>query len=178
MKSKILGLILLLTGLTACKEVQVPNGEIPNEYLSAAQQYVGAYQGAMAQRMGVLQLSLQGNKAILEFTDSSGGHDLIDPRCQSQIGDLLTVQVSDAGGGQYNLQKARFAFAPGNCISIEAKDIELDFSPKGIISIHLLDHQEWREECHMEGGGPGVPPREVCNPVSAAIYIDGRFQHL
>lgn len=170
-----------LLALAACKEVQIENGEVPSKYLSLAQRYTGVYRGEMEGVPGSLTLTLRGRQAVLLYT-SEAGSDILDPRCQSQIGRLKSVRVDEPRGGGYELTGARFEFNPNRCWqSVLGREVALSFSRRGErlrVSAAILRETAWENRCRIEPGNPsaGVPPREVCSPQATPEYFKGYFK--
>lgn len=177
--AKLALLSLSTLALIACKEQKVPNGEIPDEYAKAAQKYMGFYGGKMEGHRGVLKFSMNGKKAVVQFSDSRG-NDLIDPRCQSKIGDLLSVKV-DKKGSAYVLERATFAFDPNYCWpSVQGRQVVFDFNENSSqirVNVSILLEQEWERDCRIDPGNPGagIPPREVCTQQPVTRFASGRF---
>ena len=165
--------------LLACKEQKVPNGEIPDEYARAAQKYMGFYGGKMQDQRGVLKFSMQGKKVVAQFADSRG-NDIIDPRCESKIGDLLSVKVAQKGSS-YVLERATFAFDPNYCWpSVQGREVVFDFNENSSqirVNASILLEQEWERDCRIDPGNPGrgVPPQQICTQQPLTRFASGRF---
>jgi len=167
--------------LSACEsEVEITDGEIPSQYLNVAQKHTGTYAGKFNGVPGELTLSLQGRRAVLSYKNQFGS-DLIDPSCQSMIGDLLKVGVEGQDSSNFELKSARFAFSANRCFpSVEGKEVVLSFSEKGgqrRIDVSLVRRSQWEQNCRWDGGDParGVPPREYCERQLRTDYYSGRF---
>lgn len=173
--------VLSFLTMTGCKEVKIENGEIPSRYLAMAKRYTGVYKGQMEGQKGALTLALRGNKAVLIYA-SEIGNDLIDPRCQSQLGELKSVRLKENGIGDLELATAKFGFDPHRCdVAIQGREIILNFSPRGDrmrVSVAVLAGTSWESRCRIEPGNPaaGLPPREVCAPQATSEYLKGIFK--
>ncbi|OQW49276.1 MAG: hypothetical protein A4S09_12230 [Proteobacteria bacterium SG_bin7] len=99
--------------VTGCKEIQIKDGRIPSEYLAVAAQYMGNYKGQFNGVPSEISLWLEGDVVKAKYTDAHG-NDILDPQCESQIGNLKSITVS---GEQKSpqLDVANFAFDPGKC---------------------------------------------------------------
>lgn len=178
-QAKLALLVFSTLALLACKEQKVPNGEIPDEYVKAAQKYMGFYGGKMEGNRGVLKFVLQGKKVLVEYSDSRG-HDILDPRCDSKIGDLLSVKVDKKSTG-YVLERATFAFDPNFCWpSVQGREVVFDFNENSTqirVNASILLEQEWERDCRIDPGNPsaGIPPRQVCTQQPIAHFASGRF---
>ncbi len=163
----------------SCKEQKVPNGEIPDEYVKAAQKYMGFYSGKMEGNRGVLKFSLKGKKPVVEFADNRGT-DILDPRCESKIGELLSVKVAKKNGA-YVLERATFAYDPNFCWpSVQGRQVVFDFNENSSqirVNASILLEQEWERDCRIDPGNPsqGLPPREVCTQQPVTRFAAGRF---
>jgi len=165
--------------LLACKEQKVPNGEIPDEYVRAAQKYMGFYAGKMQDHRGVLKFSMQGKKVVAQFADDRG-RDILDPRCESKIGDLVSVKVAQKGSN-YVLERATFAFDPNYCWpSVHGREVVFDFSENSSqlrVNASILLEEDLQRDCRIDPGNPGrgVPPQQVCTDQPSDRFATGRF---
>lgn len=186
MMSRLLRLSALgfaVLAFTACKEIKVENGEVPDQYRDAAKAYTGVYKGKMDGDAGQVTVALSGRKVVVTYKDAEGT-DILEPACKSQIG-LLTKVKASKDGKTYKLDQATFAFEPNNCWpSVDGRELTLDFKKKeskGVTQIQMsasiLLRQEWQQNCHIEPGNPraGVPPREVCDQVPVTTWSTGKF---
>lgn len=174
--------IALLAGflvITGCKDIRVVSGEIPDEYLSAASSYLGTYTGVMNHSAASLHLSLEGRRVVVSYR-SLGGSDLLDPRCESRIGDLLRVHGVVRADGSYQVTDAVFAFDPNRCWSrVEGRELALSFRD-GRVDASLLLHRGpgAAGSCHIEPGNVrgGQRPHEVCSKDESAVSERGYFR--
>jgi hypothetical protein len=167
--------------LSGCEsEVEITDGEIPAQYLKVAQSHTGTYVGKFNGVPGELTLSLQGRRAVLSYKNQFGS-DLVDPSCQSIIGDLLKVGVEGQDASNFELKSARFAFSANRCFpSVEGKEVVLSFSEKSgqrRIDVSLVRRSQLEQNCRWDGGDPsrGIPPREYCERQLRTDYYSGRF---
>lgn len=170
--SQIIAVSSLFLALTACNEnVEIVNGEVPNEALTYVQQVAGAYDGSFAHRKNVLNLELVGNRPVFTATE-----DLIDPRCESKIGDLKSVQIKEKDG-KVTVKQAVFAFNPNHCTLIEGRELILNFKKgdpaKLTFDVRLLDHYVYDNFCDW----PFNPnnPGGHCSTNQLPVYFSGRF---
>ena len=170
---------LTLLALSACKEVKVENGEVPDQYRDMAKAYMGTYKGKMDGDAGAVTLALNGRKVVMTYKDARGT-DILDPMCSSVIGQLKSVKVAK-DGKVYKLEAATFAFEPGHCWGdVDGREVVLNFKkkePQIQVGASILLRQEWQERCRIEPGNPraGQPPREVCDNVPIVSYSSGKF---
>ena len=170
-----LGLVfmgLVTISLTACNEVDVVNGEVPDQYAAAAAKYMGTYQ--QIGTAGQMTISVVDKKVVVS-TDFG----LIDSRCAAKIGDLKAVKASEKDG-QYTLNRARFAFDPNFCsISVEGKELVLTFAEKHgklFARGEVLSETKWTRVCRLDPGPAGRGPSQVCEVVPERQYYDWNFQ--
>ena len=190
MKAK-LGFIAPLAmffALSACKEIKVTNGEVPDEYRAMAQSYIGTYKGLMDGRPATLTLALNNRKVVLSYKDANG-RDLLDPRCKSKIGNLESVSVSkvrasaDSEPIAYKLDSAKFAFDANRCWgTVEGREVVLNFTKKQTrirVDAVILVREDLQRNCRIESGNPrgGLPPSEICDQQPVATYASGRFSN-
>ena len=179
-------LLVCALALSACKTINVKDGEVPDDYRAMAQAYMGSYAGSMNGVAGTITLALNGRKVVLSFKDSRGSTDILDARCSSRIGDVQTVSVSKVkaldGAVSYKLDSASFAFDPNRCWgSVDGRELVLDFKNKSghtRVDVSLLMRQEFRRDCRIGGGNPsqGLPPGQYCQDIPMSTYANGRFQ--
>ena len=165
--------ILLLSG---CKTIEIENGEIPSEYLTVAQQFVGDYEGRFNGFAGTMSLALQGNKMILSYANEFGD-DILDPRCETEIGDLKEIEASGSEE-KPEIDGAVFEFFPNLCntrvegaylyLAINKKDDQIK------IGVRLLERYERWRECRTEYDRRGRR-HEVCEDKWEPRFISGRF---
>ena len=86
-----LALLILSLGLQGC-EVDVDDGKIPPEYMSAAQAYVGTYTGQMDSRPGSIVLTMKEDGFVEVATPGFEGDDILGEGCGSEIGPLLAIE--------------------------------------------------------------------------------------
>lgn len=173
----LLSLFGLLSILAGCKTVDIENGQVPADYVHLAKKLEGVYEGSFNGVPGQLIMTMVGDQPILEFK-SPRGADLLDPRCQSQIGLLKRVHIK---GQQSNpiVDSAEFQFSAGNCkSSVVGNELSLNFrSSYNRVEVSLLKEQKQERRCQWDSGNPPhVPPREVCNWEVVPVYLNGNFK--
>lgn len=178
MRFKVTLLLTLALALSACEEtVRSKDGTIPAEYLSYAQHYLGLYQGQFDGVNGQLEISLNGNKPVVIFTDEFGGNDLVS-RCQSSIDQLHSVDVRVNKDKQIELVSAiRFRFYPGKCRGwIAGRDLTLFFSENTnkssgemVLTAQVL---QWSLNEHYES-----VPRNYCGKNCSDDHRPGAYNH-
>jgi len=179
--NKVLCLMLSMCFLftLGCKEVEIENGQIPDEYLEQAKFFAGDYFGSFNGFKGTLTLSLDGNKMVASYKNKFGT-DLVDPKCNSEIGDLLTINVKKSGD-KYTLKRATFSFYPNLChAEIEGEKLRLNIVEKsgGIhLKVSILEWGYWDQECEYIYTGNGGFTKQ-CHYHYVENYIRGRFKKI
>jgi hypothetical protein len=193
MKQILIALALVVVA-SGC-EIVVKDGEVPREYQSLAQRYMGTYSGTMDGNAGVLELKMEGNKAVATWK-GAGGATVLD-QCAAKIGQLLRVDVDEVGKGNYELDHATFALDTSMCSrKIQVPEIKLDFKHRETLQIKASVIEEIRQEwrCHTEMGelqtvfvpgdvtpqpDPRIPtphPRTVCAWEDQYFFLYGRLK--
>ncbi len=167
-----LSLLLCVLLLAACKQIATSNGEVPANYVELVKNYVADYKGAMDLNQGVLSLSFEAAKFRAHFkgkvNDITGNE-----KCQSQIGDLISIQVNDSGS---ILESATFGFSPNHCPEIKGNSLELIFTPIGLklgVSAIILRETKELQICQDIQGANGAPN---CHPDLQNFYFTGIFE--
>lgn len=173
---RLLVLALLATATVGCKSVEIQNGEVPAEYLYLAKKFEGQYEGKFNGIAGQLLVRLEGNKPVVEFSNSTGS-DILNSGCESSIGNLKTVHLK---GTKENPQidSAVFVFNPGKCaLQVQGREITFDFENDytKIESVILKERRMERQCTRDSGAPPHVPPREVCRYEERPILLWGKF---
>ena len=166
--------VLAALALAGCREVEVPNGEIPTQYMGAAQKYMGTYQRTDRGGMGELTIEMRGQKVVAMYRGNP--NDLIGAGCGSQIGLLKTITV-DEKGSEYILKGAKFAFDPGACTEVQGRQLHLSFREKRgqiLMSGDILENTQFRQECRVEVD-PWGRSRTVCEQVPYQNYFEYDF---
>lgn len=167
---RILMLFLATAALTACKTVQIENGEVPDEYLARAKKLEGVFAGSFEGRRGELTITFQGNRPVLSLKDTKGA-DLLLPQCESSINDLKWVYVTRKGA----VDSAGFYFHPGRCF-VEGREVVLSFGDNyNTIRVSLLERRVTERNCRWEVGDPRTGPREYCEYTQRDINLYGKF---
>ena len=179
MKRILVSILALMTvGLTGCDNtVEMPNGQVPAQYLDKAKALEGTYKGKFLNHRGTLTVKFEGNKPVLTF-DDGGANDLLDRRCHSRIGDLYAVRV----GGKRNdpkLKTAYFSFDPGQC-NIRGRTVNLDIKDLGgghiRLDVAILGNQIPEQVCeYVPSPNPNVPPSQNCHLEWRDEWYAGRF---
>lgn len=196
MKKK-LGLIvssLVIFGFTACNEkIEIKDGLVPEEALPYISGLLGTYHGEFDGVTMDFDLRLDGKKAIL-----SSSKDVIDPRCESHIGNLKLVYIKTKNKKPVRIKSAHFDFDPNQCPGkVDGRTIQLSFNDYIVehasMKADIFEKTEWVREwqCHPGGGwsggwndgwgngGPGGIYHERCDwhYVARDSYLFGRFMH-
>lgn len=167
---RFLVLLVATLALTACKTVDIENGEVPEEYLSRAKKVEGVYQGSFEGRTGELKIVFEGNRPILSYQDRNG-EGLLPTGCRSAINNLKWAYVTRKGA----VDSVGFYFDPGVCY-IDGREVVLSFSKDyNSIRLSLFQRRQVERRCRWEPGGPGRPPYEVCEHYQNDITLQGRF---
>ena len=157
-------------GISACKEIKIQNGQIPNEYMNEARQVVGTYQGTVGRQATTVTIELIGNYLIVSATP-----DILGGSCGSQIGDLLSVLVGGRSGSYY-VERATLAFNPNNCLMIEGRELNLGVRRQNgqvRLTSSVLERSEWRESCEPRCTPNGCTT--VCNRTLEQSFVRGDF---
>jgi hypothetical protein len=157
--------------LTGCKQVTIVNGEIPAEYLELAKNYMKTYHGSFEGNSGDLGLSLNGKKVVLSFAgkvnDITG-----DDRCQSQIGNLTSLQINNKGT---QVESATFDFTPNHCYYIEGRNLNLSFSRDGTqFTASILREMRPYVTCQVT---PPPTSVQVCQTNYQYFWMYGAFSN-
>lgn len=179
--AKVLAVSFVAVAMTACKEVKVENGEVPDEYRALAAQYMGTYSGSMDRVPGAITFAFVGRKVVATYQNNSG-NDILNPRCESRIGNLLGVTVEGGGSkGDVRLTAAKFAFDPNYCWpSVKGRELVVSFrNVNGALRANasILIDETFERRCRIIPGNPSarIPPREVCDMQPISQYSSGRF---
>jgi len=172
---------LFVLSIFGCKNVDIENGMIPDEYLGEASKFVGSYDGNFKGQAGTITVALHGNHMALTFAGANGGNDLL-PGCRSVIGDLTQITVSEKSNGNYELKRATFAFDPNLCSEqVQGRHLYLDIKVKNEfvrLSASVLDYTQMERRCRYEPPSyPGGGGRRVCDWVRRYHYLQGRFSN-
>lgn len=122
-KLRLLGLALAFV-MAGCQYIDIKDGRVPAQYLSAAKAFEGVYKGNMEGIPGQIEIKFNEDIPRLSFAGENG-NDLIHPSCQSIVGLLQGVMVDDAGNNTYKVTGADFAFNPGTCFKIQGRQVHL-----------------------------------------------------
>ena len=189
-KILILATLPIAMALTSCKQVDITNGEIPAQYTDLAKPYMGIYSGSFEGNDGSLKLELVGKKVVATFSGKI--NDILgDASCESQIGNLTTIQIDDS---QKVLEDAEFNFLPNRCFNIEGRSLSLNFSKNlqnlsfdAAILKQTIPYQVCNYALEM-AALPGIPsptppmpmpiPRPIpqCHTEFQRVYFTGHFK--
>ncbi|MCM2323517.1 MAG: hypothetical protein NDJ90_09675 [Oligoflexia bacterium] len=147
-------LAVALLAVAGCKQrVEIKNGMVPDELMPYAQALVGEYRGQVERKANTLTIGLDGNRLVVTTSE-----DLLDPVCESQLGDLLTVAYKEKDK-QIRLTNAELKFDPALCSDrVEGREVHITFEEGNPISfdLMLLDHYDNYYRCEY-GSYPGYP---------------------
>jgi hypothetical protein len=175
-----LSLFILLTSsltLSACNQtIEIRNGEIPNEFLPHIQRILGNYHGQMSLRDMDLRVALDGN--VLKLLPSD---DLVGPRCQSVVGDLLRVsykQDTDKKDKEIRIQDAVFAIDPNLCSDrVEGRELHFTLISSFPIlwKVQMVDRYDEYRDCQRNR--PLYSEEPGCPWTGVVMYKTGKFVH-
>ena len=166
-----------ILALTACEDINTPNGEIPADYIPQAQKLMGVYRGQFNRISTTVILSLQDRTPVVEVHNSQN-NDLLGANCYSRVGKLKKIHVDDSSVGS-----AVFEFNRGNC-NVQGTEITLHFRNNSMNEIDLLESTSWENVCYPSAGftsmlTPPIPPPPThepnCRWESRQNYITGKF---
>lgn len=181
-KWRSLALVVAVAILGGCQYIEIKDGRVPAQYLSAAKAYEGTYSGAMEGVPGKIQIAFEGDTPRLVYTGQNG-NDIIGNGCNSTIGLLQGVVVNE-DNGTYKVSGADWGFNPGTCGFIRGRQVEMAFKEKDgktVANVRILERSETHYNCYWQPGYPGspgypgYPGGQVCNPVTVNYYRFGSF---
>ncbi|MCM2322701.1 MAG: hypothetical protein NDJ90_05530 [Oligoflexia bacterium] len=156
---------LILALLSGCKgSLEIRDGALSPELAGLVREgWEGTYEGRFHGAATSLELRLDSdNRVLLE-----SAADLLDPACDSRIGQLLRV-VSNGSG----VAGAIFAFDPGRCQWLAGRELQAwAVERQGVKSVRLslLARETRANRC-------GVYSRdkdEYCNPSAGGVFFEG-----
>lgn len=183
MKKEISKIVLVLgfaVSIIGCnQDLTVTDGQLPNEFLPAAQKFVGTYQGQMEHHSVILTVNLDGNRLLV-----AANNDLVDAACQSKIGVLKSISYQQGdNNGPVTLSNAIFAFDPNLCGNdVSGRELKFTAVTPGpavttdvTLDAEILDHVEIQEDCEII-----MPPypnggTQRCTYRPVRYYREGRF---
>ncbi len=155
--AQIISVVAMAAALSACKNVDTPDGKIPAEYIGTAKTLEGHYLGQFDHMPSELSFEVDGDLAVLTYTDIFG-HDLLGKGCDSSIGKLKSVTLSDETPP--TIESATFELNAGHCaflsstidvnVSVHGTDTQLDLSAIRSASQFYVPGQP---VCHDDGHG-------------------------
>lgn len=123
--------------------------------------YAGKFDGVA----GVLTLEQSNQTYKATFTGNNGQKGLI-RGCESTMGKVLKAKVKDGV-----LKQLVFAFDPNYCVTIEGRDVTMDFKNNQVF-VSLISHYEtYNPPCVPDWNGHQNCPMPSYRPV----YIDGKL---
>jgi hypothetical protein len=161
---------LATLALMGCKEVTIKDGRIPKEYLTQAKQLEGRYYGEMDGNEAVIDITFDGDRPILKYSDRHG-NDILGNNCNSRVDHLKKV-ILYKKSGKYVVDQAIFGFHPGHCRQVQGRTLELNFSGTRKFVASIYDYSDYRHRCDM-----GPPPNygNQCRMEEVPHFINGRF---
>lgn len=167
---KVLLILASTLALTACKTVQIENGEVPDEYLARAKKLEGVYAGSFEGRPAELKITFEGNRPVLTYKDNRG-ESLLLPECHAAINNLKWVYVANKGV----VDSVGFYFDPGLC-AVDGREVVLSFTKDyNTIRLSLLQRRVYERNCRWEVSDPRTGPREICEINQRDINMNGKF---
>jgi hypothetical protein len=172
--------LFLVLGLSACKTVKTPDGNVPAEYAAAAKTLAGTYQGDFNGVPSEISLQFNGDAPVLTYTNVAG-HDLLGVGCGSEIGKLAGISLDPLA----SVEAAYFTLLPGNCL-VEGQIVTLEIKKQGsdtlaalsVVKGHRIVHIPGQEICH--GNGFGGYDCDVVLERDETVYdtLQGQFKKL
>lgn len=156
-------LLFILFYLFGCKYITIENGRIPDEFLTHAKIYQGTYYGNFETHSGKIDISFKDGAPELVYTDKFG-NDILDKKCQSQIGQLKSLILLEQKNHIFNNQ-AVFAFNPGSCKDIQGHEITLSFKDKNNFTVRIYNKTVQVNDCRYK----------PCQPSNVFQYSIGSF---
>ncbi|MGZ3798190.1 MAG: hypothetical protein ACXVB1_17590 [Pseudobdellovibrionaceae bacterium] len=169
MRLSVVGLgvgLVFFFSLVGCKEVDIKDGHVPQEYLPQIKQLEGKYKGNFDGKASSMEISFEGDRPFLKYTDSQG-HELLEQECHSKV-NLLKMVILGEKNDVYVVDQASFEFDPGDC-DLEGRTLELIFSGSNQFTAKTQDYSEHRVHCTP--GRRGTP----CNGEEKPHYLTGKF---
>jgi hypothetical protein len=178
-------LVLILSAasvvLSACDEISVKNGEVPDQYIEAVGEYMGLYHGFMDGVPALLEVRYVGNKPEVSYRDFRGA-DILHPKCGSLIGKLETLKIGKKDQGS-RVHQATFTFDAARCSkTVKGRKLKLEFSKSSgrtHLDVSVLKHEKWEQRCDSEvSGGSGTESASSfeCRQEKVSEFIKGRFR--
>ena len=162
--------------LSACDDVEIEDGKVPQKYVQQVQPYLGHYVGRIEGKYTEITIGMNGNVPYLITKNNEGG-DITGTNCGSKVGKLVSVAVDDLGGGRYQLKRASFDLDPGLCM-IEGTTVDLKIHSTTEFDLAILDRDTRSTTCppRTPSPGSGIPPVDPpCNEIGEITYLRGHF---
>lgn len=173
------GLVSFLILISACeKKTKIEDGLVPAEFIPYVQKLLGSYKGTFESVSANWNLSLEGQKAVL-----TPYPDVVDPRCESKVGNLLAVYTKKNKDETFRITEADFAFDAGSCAQqVRGTTLRIYFSnymEKPLkFDAELFKYTEIIEtwECDPDwGGNPTDPNHCRIRYTTKDHYLTGKF---
>lgn len=149
--------------LSACKSVDIQDGKVPSEYLAQMKKYEGIYHGSFESNASQIEIRFKNDIPEVIYTDEFG-HEILDEKCHSHIGQLKKLTVYDEDNNTFNSQ-AVFAFDPGSCTDVKGRELTLELKDEKKFTVEILNEVHQSMSCHRGG----------CHPIGSNIYLEGSF---
>ena len=163
----------LSTVLSACTDsTESKPGALPNAILPYIGQYLGEYHGTINNHEASIILSLDGDKLVFS------GSDLINPACQSKVGDLTHINLNSENN-KTELENAEFAFDPNLCAdSILGRRISISFSGTNTLDLNFIEQSDWYWRCEDKNSDSwnADANKENCERSMTYTYITGHLE--
>ena len=163
--------------LAACKTIETPNGELPDEALPYAEQVIGTYQNR--NDFSTITITLAG-KRLLATHHAKNNLDVLDSQCETEIGALREISADK------DAKKIRgvFDFYRNYCTpTLEGKTITLQVSDaynsktdktEKMLKLTYLMEEKQEQKCSYEFPS-GQPPKQVCTIQTTPVYFQKSF---
>lgn len=130
-------------------------------FSASAQTYVGKFNGVA----GVLTLQAANQTYTASFTGNNGQKGFL-KGCESSVGRLLKYKEKNGV-----LRQLLFAFNPNYCVSVQGRDVQMDFK-NSKVEVSILSHTEqYQPPCIPDWQGHQNCPFPEYRPV----YFYGKF---
>lgn len=142
---KIFGRLFIIAGLIGCKEINIQDGHIPQQYLADAEILTGKYHGTLNGRNAEIDIYIEGDRPLLQYNDSLG-MDILSSNCSSKIGLLKKIQALQNNEKVY-IDEVLFGFDPGQCAKVVGNEVILKFIEKNKIKMSIHQYDERIYQC-------------------------------
>ncbi len=174
MKLQIILLTFCALAFTACNEISVTDGQVPQEYVAYVKPYLGTYRGEVDGKSTEIIISMYNNVPTITVRNTYG-NDITGASCGSRVGLLKSIKAEDRGDKNYVLERANFYLEPGQCF-IQGRVVTFSFRSSNEFILEILERDE-RKICPPPRTGPkGASPIDDCDDFSQMTYITGQFK--